>query len=474
MSIHKELAFEDSICAHLGTHGWLYEIGAANRYDRARALFVEDVTAWIQESQPLAWKTLEQTHGSATANVLADRLRMALDKQGTLHLLRLGLDVVGLKQPLTLCQFKPALGMNEALQSRYAANRLRVVRQVRYSAHSENSIDLVLFVNGIPVATAELKSDYTQSVTDAVDQYRYDRLPKPPGKNLPEPLLNFPGGALVHFAVSNSEVQMCTLLSGTDSKFLPFNQGCDSGAGNPLNPNGAPTAYLWEDVWQRDGWLEILGRYLVPVKNEKKQITGWTFPRFHQLDATRRLIAAVLRDGVGGKYLIEHSAGSGKTNSIAWTAHFLADLHDANHQKLFDTVIVVSDRTVLDKQLREAIEGFERTLGVVAVITGDGASKSRNLPPLLLAERRSWSARSRLSRSPSKKSAGWQPPKANGSPLSLMRHTPPNPARQQPNSSWCSPPRSKRRLMTAERSASKTCWLRRWPAEPTRIPGSAM
>ena len=171
--------------------------------------------------------------------------------------------------------------------------------------------------------------------------------------------------------------------AGPDSKFLPFNRGHDFGAGNPPNPNGAPTAYLWEEIWQRDSWLEILGRYLVPVRDDKKRLKGWIFPRYHQLDATRRLLAAVLADGPGGKYLIEHSAGSGKTNSIAWTAHFLADLHNAAHQKLFDTVLVVSDRTVLDTQLREAIQNFERTQGVVEVITGDGAAKSAQLASAL-------------------------------------------------------------------------------------------
>ncbi|MFN7305736.1 MAG: DEAD/DEAH box helicase family protein, partial [Acetobacteraceae bacterium] len=144
-----------------------------------------------------------------------------------------------------------------------------------------------------------------------------------------------------------------------------------------------PTAYLWEEIWQRDSWLEILGRYLVPVRDDKKRLQGWIFPRYHQLDATRRLLAAVLAEGPGGKYLIEHSAGSGNTNSIAWAAHFLADLHNAAHQKLFDTVLVVSDRTVLDKQLREAIQGFERTQGVVEIITGDGAAKSAQLASAL-------------------------------------------------------------------------------------------
>ena len=189
----------------------------------------------------------------------------------------------------------------------------------------------------------------------------------------------------MHFAVSNSNVRMCTRLQGADSYFLPFDRGNDYGAGNAPNPDGAPTAYLWEEVWQRDSWLEILGRYIVPQKNEKKQITGWLFPRFHQLDATRKLVASIRGEGAGGKYLIEHSAGSGKTNSISWTAHFLADLHDVENQKVFDTVLVVSDRTVLDKMLREAIEGFERTLGVVASVTGEGASKSRELAKALSA-----------------------------------------------------------------------------------------
>ena len=383
MSLHKEIAFEDGICAHLAAQDWLYEADAATRYDRARALYPEDLIAWVREAQPDAWAALEKSHGVAAGTMLADRLRAALDKQGTLELLRAGLDVVGLRQRVALCQFRPALAMNKELQARYAANRLRVVRQVRYSQHNENCLDLVLFLNGIPVATAELKSDYTQSVQDAIDQYCYDRQPKPAGRNTAEPLLSFPGGALVHFAVSNSEVAMCTVLAGADSEFLPFNQGRDFGAGNPPNPNGAATAYLWEQIWQRDSWLEILGRYLVPVKDDKKQLRRWIFPRFHQLDATRKLVAQVLAEGPGEKYLIAHSAGSGKTNSIAWTAHFLADLHDAENNKLFDTVLVVSDRTVLDSQLQAAIGGFARNVGVVAVITSQGGSKSSALTQAL-------------------------------------------------------------------------------------------
>ena len=385
MSLHREIALEESICAHLAAAGWLHEPNSATGYDRPRALFPDDLAAWVQQTQPTAWASLTAAHGPRATAALADRLRAALDKQGTLHLLRAGLDMVGVKQPIALCQFRPALAMNLDLQARHAANRLRVVRQLRYSPHTENSIDLALFLNGIPVATAELKSDYTQRMADAVDQYRYDRPPRTPGRNTPEPLLSFPGGALVHFSVSNSEVQMCTRLAGADSVFLPFNRGHDYGAGNPPNPDGAPTAYLWQQIWQPDSWLDILGRYIVPRRNDKKQLTGWIFPRFHQLDATRKLLAAVLADGPGGKYLIEHSAGSGKTNSIAWTAHFLADLHDATNAKLFDTVLVVSDRRVLDMQLSEALEQFERTRGVVAVITGEGASKSRELADALAA-----------------------------------------------------------------------------------------
>ena len=377
MSIHKERAFEDGICEYLAAHGWLHAEGDAALYDRRRALFVPDLLAWVHESQPDAWSALQAK--GVTPAMLADRLRTALDKFGLLHVLRDGLDVVGLKKSMAVARFRPALAMNAELAAQHAANRLRVVRQVRYSLHGEHSLDLVLFLNGIPVATAELKSDYTQSVGDAVDQYRYDRMPKAPGKSNPEPILSFPGGAFVHFAVSNSEVRMTTRLAGAETKFLPFNRGHDMGAGNPPNPHGAATAYLWEDVWSREGWLEVLGRYVAPVKNKAGKLEDWLFPRYHQLDVTRRLLEAVQRDGVGGRYLVQHSAGSGKTNSIAWTAHFLADLHDADNRKLIHTVLVVSDRTVLDEGLREAIEALERTKGVVAAIKGDSGSKSAEL-----------------------------------------------------------------------------------------------
>ena len=271
-------------------------------------------------TQPAAWETIVKNHGAQAAETLLTRLRSQLDQRGTLDVLRHGFDVLGLRKDLSMAQFKPALVINPDIMARYAANRLRVVRQVRYSLQNENSIDLVLFLNGVPVATVELKTDFTQSIGDAVDQYRFDRDPSPKGQN-PEPLLSFPNGALVHFAVSNSEVRMTTRLEGKKTVFLPFNLGDDGGAGNPVNLDGHRTSYLWQHVWERQSWLEILGRYVVAKKNPKKQLESIIFPRYHQLDATRKLQAAVLEEGPGQMYLIQHSAGSGKTNSIAWTAH---------------------------------------------------------------------------------------------------------------------------------------------------------
>lgn len=379
MSVHTEINLENEICHHLASNGWLYSEGDAGLYDRQHALLPDDICLWIQASQPKAWETLLQKYGTTLQTVLLSRIRDQLDARGTLDVLRHGIDIVGLKHSLPLAQFKPALAMNPTLQARYAANRLRVVRQVRYSVHNQNALDLVLFLNGIPVATLELKTDFTQSVQDAVDQYRFDRNPRPKGQSASEPLLEFPRGALVHFAVSNREVHMTTRLTGTSTLFLPFNKGDGGGKGNPVNPTGHGTAYLWEEVLARESWLEILGRYLVRKLDTKKKLVGIIFPRYHQLDVTRKLLAALLEGGPGQKFLIQHSAGSGKTNSIAWTAHFLADLHDAQHKKLFDTVLVVSDRTVLDAQLQEAIFDFERTTGVVASITGKSQSKSHEL-----------------------------------------------------------------------------------------------
>ncbi|WCM93161.1 DEAD/DEAH box helicase family protein [Acidovorax sp. NCPPB 2350] len=385
MNLHQEHHFEQEICAHLANHGWLHGEGDAAQFDRTSGLFMPDLLAWVETTQPDNWQRLTKTHGATLPKVLAERVRKSLNERGTLDVLRRGVEMLGLKAPLELAQFKPALAINPATQAKYAANRLRVVRQVRHSPNNpKEELDLVLFLNGIAVATAELKSHFTQSVHDAVDQYRFDRHPQPKG-GVPEPLLAFPGGGLVHFAVSQSEVMMTTKLAGRETFFLPFNRGNAGGAGNAPNPQGFATAYLWEQVWERESWLDILHRYLICKHNDKKQPQAVIFPRYHQLDATRALVADVLANGPGERYLIQHSAGSGKTNSIAWTAHFLADLHDAQHLKLFDSVLVVSDRTVLDAQLKEAIFDFERTTGVVASITDDHGSKSSQLGEALKA-----------------------------------------------------------------------------------------
>ncbi len=383
MSLHKEINFEREICEHLGSNGWLCAVGDAERYDRSRALFPADVVAWVQAANPKAWEVLTKNHGTNATETLLNRLRDQIDQRGTLDVIRHGIDLLGLNQTLKLAEFKPALSINQQILARYAANRLRVVRQLRYSLHHENCLDLVLFLNGVPVATVELKTDFTQSVGDAIDQYRFDRLPQTRGKAA-EPLLSFPNGALVHFAISNTEVHMATQLCGSATAFLPFNQGNDGAAGNPTSPSGGHrTGYLWEQVWQRESWLEILGRYLIASRDEKKRISQIIFPRFHQLDVTRKLQVAVLADGLGAAYLVQHSAGSGKTNSIAWTAHFFAELHDAESRKFFDTVLVVSDRNVIDAQLQEALFDFQRQMGVVATIRGTDGSKSEELAEAL-------------------------------------------------------------------------------------------
>ena len=385
--LHEEFNLEDEICAHLSANGWRYEVGDYQRYDRERALYPDDLIAWVKETQPETWEGIERNRGAMAEAALLDRVRKQLDARGTLEVIRNGVDITGARSTVSLFQPRPAFAMNEAIQARYEANRLRVVRQVRYALDNENSIDLVFFLNGLPVATAELKSDFTQSVGDAIDQYRFDRHPSPKGSRT-EPLLSFPRGALVHFAVSNLEAHMTTKLLGPPTRFLPFNQGHEGAAGNPPASFGHPTAYLWERVWERSSWLDLIARYITAQKDTKGEIKTIIFPRYHQLDATRKLVASVREEGPGGKYLIQHSAGSGKTNSIAWSAHFLAELHDASDRKVFDSVIVVSDRKVIDGQLQEAIYDLQRRQGVVANIEAKGGSKSAKLSEALAGDKK--------------------------------------------------------------------------------------
>lgn len=389
MGVEHEEAFEREICEYLGAHGWTYETGdTAPKYDAKRALIPADVFAWLETTQPDEWaKVVKPTDTPAqqaqAKEQLLDRLVASLDAPltaggGTLNVLRRGFK----KTPasFSMCEFKPVTTLNAETLRRYNAVNLRVMRQVYYSVASRNnpSIDLVLFVNGLPVATIELKTDNTQSITDAIAQYRNDRSPKG------EPLLGFANRALVHFAVSNDEAWMTTKLAGPATHFLPFNRGNNGGAGNPVEPGKSATAYLWEQVLQRDSWLNILGKLLHleqsqstdPITGEVTKSTALLFPRFHQWDLVGKLLDTVATDGPGQRYLVQHSAGSGKTNSISWLAHGLARLHNASNEKVFDTVIVVTDRTVLDDQLQAAIKQIEGVDGTVGVINIDEAAKA--------------------------------------------------------------------------------------------------
>ncbi|MGW5339182.1 type I restriction endonuclease subunit R [Rhodococcus pyridinivorans] len=392
MAQHHESVFESELCEHLAAHGWLYSPTDAG-YDRELALFPEDVFAWLADTQPeqLAKRVKPDLTGAAREKAqrgVLTTLVKALDADpkangGTLSVLRRGFK--DLNAQFSMCQFRPNTSLNATTAKRYEAVRLRVMRQVHYSTKHNNSIDLVFFVNGIPVATAELKTDFTQNITDAVLQYKHDRSPKG------EPLLTFGTRALVHFAVSNSEVQMTTKLEGKDTVFLPFNRGNGGHAGNPPNPDGSPTAYLWETILQRDIWLDILGRFMhLQITEKIDRVSGrksrkqtMLFPRFHQWEAVTALIAAARTEGPGQRYLIQHSAGSGKTNSISWLAHRLSVLHDDANNAVFDSVIVITDRNVLDAQLQEAIRQIDRTPGVVAHIDGLGGSKSQLLADAL-------------------------------------------------------------------------------------------
>ena len=387
MGIANEIEFENDICAYLSAHGWLYSENDSG-YHRELALFPEDAIAWLKETQPDAYGRVEAFYGvsDAEGEVIA-RIAKVLAAEGTLNLLRNGFKVTGAGATgFEMKQYKPASGFNPNIAAKYGAMRLRVMRQVHYSVSNGKSIDLVLFVNGIPVATIELKTDFTQAVEDAKEQYRKDRPPKDPASHKEEPLLAFKRGALVHFAVSTEEVWMTTKLAGDSTYFLPFNRGNRGGKGNAPNPEGYATAYFWEEVLQRDNWLKILGSFIQVEKKTETNATGKKitterilFPRYHQLSAVNKMVEAARAEGAGHTYLFQHSAGSGKSNTIAWCAHQLSTLHDAQDRKVFDSVIVITDRTVLDEQLKETIGQFQSTPGVVATIDSKMGSKSKVL-----------------------------------------------------------------------------------------------
>lgn len=396
---HLESVLENEIAEHLAANGWLYSPTGAG-YDRELALFPEDVLEWLAESQPIEFAKVvrpddTEAQREAASRSILTRLAKSLDNDpmkngGTIRILHEGFSMVPLHGgavKFRMAQFRPATTNNPETLVDYAKMRVRVVRQVHYSAkHPNKALDLVLFVNGIPAGTIELKTDFTQPIGNAVDQYRFDR--NPAG----EPLFAFAKRSLVHFVVSNNEVRMTTKLAGVGSRFLPFNQGYDQGAGNPPNPAGSESSYFWEELLQRDAWLQVLGSFVHlqvgvdvdPDTGKKTRTEKILFPRYHQWRAVNRLVEAARSEGAGSRYLVQHSAGSGKTNSIAWLAHRLSQLHDDQNEKVFDTVVVVTDRTVLDKQLQDAIGQFEKHAGVVQSITREsGESKSTELAAAL-------------------------------------------------------------------------------------------
>jgi len=364
ISRHSEAAFETVIEAHLLANG--YTPVAPEGFDRERAIFPETVLAFIHETQPKEWAKLEALHGERTGEQILGDLCKWMDQNGALTTLRHGFKCYG--RTLHVAFFKAAHELNPELETRYAANRVGLTRQLHYSPRSEKSLDVTLSLNGVPVVTLELKNPLTgQRVEDARRQYKQDRDPR-------ETIFEFKRRTLVHFAVDTESVLMTTRLAGTATHFLPFNKGCDGGAGNPPDPAGRTyrTAYLWEEVLQRDSLLDLLARFIHLQSDEKRDDQGrkvktesMIFPRYHQLQAVRTLVEAARSEGVGHNYLVEHSAGSGKSNTIGWLTHRLASLHDASNQRVFDSVIVVTDRVVLDQQLQDTIYQFEHKRGVV-------------------------------------------------------------------------------------------------------------
>jgi len=363
-SRHSEAAFETVIEAHLLQNG--YVPVAPESFDRERAIFSETVLAFIRETQPKEWTRLEALHVENTGEQILGDLCKWMDANGSLATLRHGFKCYG--RTLYVAFFKAAHELNPELEARYVANRLGLTRQLHFSPRSEQSLDVTLSLNGIPVATVELKNAFTgQTVEDACIQYMRDRDPR-------EPIFEFKRRTLVHFAADTDSVLMTTRLAGMATHFLPFDRGSDGGAGNPPDPAGKTyrTGYLWEEVLQRDSFLDLLARFIHLQTEEKRDDQGrkvktesMIFPRYHQLRAVRLLVGDARTEGVGHNYLVEHSAGSGKSNTIGWLAHRLASLHDAGNERVFDSVIVVTDRVVLDQQLQDTIYQFEHKRGVV-------------------------------------------------------------------------------------------------------------
>ncbi|MDH5300506.1 MAG: DEAD/DEAH box helicase family protein [Gammaproteobacteria bacterium] len=381
MSQTNEKAFEAYVEQTLLTKGW--QQGSVSGWDKDRALFPQQILGFIEATQPELWQNMLTQHGAQLQPMLIETLVKELRIKGSLHVLRHGFKFYG--KGFRLAYFKPAHGLNEEILTQYGQNQLTVTRQVPCHPGDHSTVDLVFALNGLPVATCELKNPWTgQSWRHAVQQYQQDRIPG-------APLFEFKQRALVHFAADPNEIHMTTRLQGGKTFFLPFNRGShpgevQCGAGNPAHPSGHRTGYFWEEVLERESFLDILGHFIFIQRKEEKVEDGpqgsgrgsrlvtkeaMIFPRYHQLDATRKLIRTAKTEGTGNNYLIQHSAGSGKTNSISWLSHRLASLHDDRDHKIFDCVVVITDRQVLDRQLQDAIYQIEHAQGVVKAIDQD-------------------------------------------------------------------------------------------------------
>ena len=388
MSGHTEHAFETAIEVGLLSSGGYHKCQSAD-YDEALALFPADVIGFVKGSQATRWQQLETLLGSRTQATVLEALSKELEIKGALHVLRHGFKCYG--KTLRLAYFRPNSGMNPEAAAKYAHNRLTITRQVSFTSVLKRPdgkpkrciIDVTLAVNGLPVVTAELKNPLTgQPASEAIHQYQHDRDER-------DRLFAFKQRALVHFAVDPDEAWMTTRLKGRETVFLPFNRGHVHGAGNPPVPGNWKTHYLWDEVLNADSLLDILQRFMHLEIKERQIATDkgvrtvrketMIFPRYHQLDAVRRLVGHARAHGSGHNYLVQHSAGSGKSNSIAWLAHRLASLHDAHEEKVFHSVVVVTDRRVLDQQLQNTIYQFEHKTGVVEKIDEDTRQLARAL-----------------------------------------------------------------------------------------------
>lgn len=348
-----------------------YVLGDPKDYDREHAIDLAKMTEFVKITQPKAFEALSLGEDTSKRTKFLHRLQGEIAKRGVIDVLRLGVSDRHIK--LELFYGTPSV-QNPKAQALYKQNIFSVTRQLQYSMdNTKLALDMAIFINGLPVITFELKNKITkQTVEDAVQQYKRDRDSR-------ELLFQF-GRCAVHFAVDDHEVRMCTHLKDKASWFLPFNKGYNDGAGNPPNPKGIATDYLWKEALQKDSLTNILENYaqIVEKKDEKtgRKKYEQIFPRYHQLDVVRKLLASAPVDGVGKRYLIQHSAGSGKSNSISWLVHQLVGL-EKEGKTIFDTSIVVTDRRVLDKQLRDTIKRFAQVSSIVGAVT-EGSQQLRS------------------------------------------------------------------------------------------------